>query len=402
MATIKAILRKKSNAQMLYPIVIRVTKNRKSSYIYTGQYVDKKYWDDVNQKIKRSHPNASRLNHLLLVKMTEVNEKLLEMQYSKKKKSISKFKKELFNHKSANFQTVSNLYLDNINNRKKINQYLTEKNRIEQFIKFSRNSELEFQDIDTSLLRKFESFLLYNKKLKSRTVANYMITIRTVYNLAIREDYAERNNYPFGRGRYQIRIPDTKKIGLTIEEVRCLEEATGLSDAQQHALNVWLLSFYFAGMRITDVIQLKWKDLKDNRLYYRMNKNSKLVSLKIPNKAQKIIDQYSFLKTTTSNLVFPDLWDTNLDDPVKLRIRIKTITRNFNRHLKIIANSVGIEKNLSMHTSRHTFGHISGDKIPIQMLQKLYRHSSITTTMQYQANFINKDADEALDKVIDF
>lgn len=36
------------------------------------------------------------------------------------------------------------------------------------------------------------------------------------------------------------------------------------------------------------------------------------------------------------------------------------------------------------------------------MLQKLYRHSSITTTIGYQANFIHKDTDEALNAVIGF
>jgi integrase/recombinase XerD len=55
-----------------------------------------------------------------------------------------------------------------------------------------------------------------------------------------------------------------------------------------------------------------------------------------------------------------------------------------------------------MHIARHTFGNISGDKIPIQMLQKLYRHSSVTTTINYQANFMHKDTDDALYKVIDF
>lgn len=34
------------------------------------------------------------------------------------------------------------------------------------------------------------------------------------------------------------------------------------------------------------------------------------------------------------------------------------------------------------------------------MLQKLYRHTSITTTINYQANFMFKDADDALDAVI--
>ena len=55
-----------------------------------------------------------------------------------------------------------------------------------------------------------------------------------------------------------------------------------------------------------------------------------------------------------------------------------------------------------MHISRHTFGNISGDKISIQILQKLYRHSHISTTMNYQSNFMHKEEDEALDKVINF
>ena len=57
---------------------------------------------------------------------------------------------------------------------------------------------------------------------------------------------------------------------------------------------------------------------------------------------------------------------------------------------------------MRQNLARHSFGNISGDKIPIQMLQKLYRHSSVTTTILYQSNFIQKDTDEALDKVINF
>lgn len=34
------------------------------------------------------------------------------------------------------------------------------------------------------------------------------------------------------------------------------------------------------------------------------------------------------------------------------------------------------------------------------MLQNLYRHSSVTTTIGYQANFINKTADDAPEVVM--
>lgn len=36
------------------------------------------------------------------------------------------------------------------------------------------------------------------------------------------------------------------------------------------------------------------------------------------------------------------------------------------------------------------------------MLQKLNRHLSITTTIGYQADFINKDTDDALDGLVNF
>lgn len=67
-----------------------------------------------------------------------------------------------------------------------------------------------------------------------------------------------------------------------------------------------------------------------------------------------------------------------------------------------VAKAIEINKKLTMHIARHAFGNISGERIPIQMLQKLYRHTSITTTIGYQANFIHKDADEALDAVVGF
>ncbi|WP_249356632.1 tyrosine-type recombinase/integrase [Maribacter sp. ACAM166] len=82
--------------------------------------------------------------------------------------------------------------------------------------------------------------------------------------------------------------------------------------------------------------------------------------------------------------------------------RVKTVNRNLNRRLEIVAEKLGIDKKLSMHIARHSFGNISGDKIPIQMLQKLYRHSSITTTVSYQSNFMYKETDDALEKVVDF
>ncbi len=99
--------------------------------------------------------------------------------------------------------------------------------------------------------------------------------------------------------------------------------------------------------------------------------------------------------------VFPFLRNVNPKD-AEIYIKTKSATKLFNKNLKLIAADCGIEKNLSNHIARHSFGNIAGDKIHPLMLQKLYRHSNLKTTLNYQANFIYRDADDALDSVINF
>ena len=73
-----------------------------------------------------------------------------------------------------------------------------------------------------------------------------------------------------------------------------------------------------------------------------------------------------------------------------------------NKYMKKVATECKISKNISFHIARHTFGNIASDKISPQALQKLYRHSDLKTTIGYQANFIHKDVDDALERVINF
>jgi len=98
--------------------------------------------------------------------------------------------------------------------------------------------------------------------------------------------------------------------------------------------------------------------------------------------------------------VLPELNNADLSDEKDVYRKIITATKKYNKWLKKLAAEVGIEKKVTCHIARHSFGNISGDKIPVQMLQKLYRHSDIKTTINYQQSFINKDTDDALALVI--
>ncbi len=154
-------------------------------------------------------------------------------------------------------------------------------------------------------------------------------------------------------------------------------------------------------MRVSDVFRLKWSDFQDGRLCYTMGKNKKTDSLKVSDKAMKILSQYESLKDEETDLVFPHIRHADLSDKFDTEKKIKSRINVVDKFLRTeVAPAAKIKKPLTMHIARHTFGNISGDRIPIQMLQKLYRHTDIKTTIGYQANFIHKDVDEALEAVI--
>lgn len=403
MGSVKIVLRGRKNKDGLSTLGIRFIKERKTSYIFLNQTIDEKHWDAKEQRVKKSHPNSTRLNNFLRQKLAEANDKLLEMETAKPEVSVKKIRDGVVTKKSTSFFEVAKEYLENQKNRGKYNVFVAETPRINRFREFLHGSDITFNEITVPLLIKFQAYLRATRKISERTIINHLVAIRSVYSLAIKSGVADKRQYPFGKEKIKIKYPESVKIGLSQEEVIALE-TIDLSELPKHhhARNLWLFSFYLAGMRVSDVLRLKWDDIKDGRLHYTMGKNDKSGSFLLPDKAQAILSQY---KNDTSNnaFVFPEMEIAeNIDNAFDLQRRIAYRVKWLDKKLKDIQEMLQLDKKLTMHIARHTFGNLSGDKIPIQMLQKLYRHSSITTTIGYQSNFIYKDTDEALNAVIGF
>jgi len=403
MASLKIVLRKKTNKDGTYPLAIRITKDRASSYIYIGHSIEKNQWDTLNQRVKKNHPNSARLNNLLSTKFAEASNKLLELETEKNDTSSRAIKSGLRSAKDGTFFKQATTYLETLKKTGNFNRHSSDKPRVKRFKEFLNDSDITFQEITPAVIKRFKAWLKGTRSITERTAVNHLVVLRTIFNQAIASNLVDRKYYPFGKGKVVIKFPDSLKIGLPESEVKAIEDIQLPEDSiMNHARNLWLLSFYFAGMRVSDVLRLKWSDFQNDRLYYAMGKNAKGGSLKVPDKALMLFRQYK-RRINKHNLVFKDLTSLHdLNNQYNVQRRINQRVKGLNEALKKVAELAGIEKKLTMHIARHTFGNISGDKISIQMLQKLYRHSSITTTIGYQANFIHKDTDEALHSVIGF
>ena len=138
-----------------------------------------------------------------------------------------------------------------------------------------------------------------------------------------------------------------------------------------HARNAFLLSFNFAGVRISDLLQLTWSEIQGERLHYQMGKTNANVSIPVPAKAKEILAHYRPDKPSPDSYILPYLHNADRENPEDLERKINSAISKINKKLKKVAKLAGIDKNLSTHISRHTFGNLAGDKIPIPMLQKL-------------------------------
>lgn len=80
-------------------------------------------------------------------------------------------------------------------------------------IKRFKKNEVQFRDITVEWLREYEKFCL--KTMNQTSLAINLRNIRTTMNVAKATGMIREADYPFGRGKYQIKEGIGKKKALT-------------------------------------------------------------------------------------------------------------------------------------------------------------------------------------------
>jgi len=418
--TVSLVKRTKVRADGTYPLAIRLTKNRISRFVHLGKSLQPQHWNRSYPWVKNGHPNSQHLNHFLLDKLNSATREVLRIEtttanvavdylkdavkYSLEGRCIDQvIKEEKEKRKPTVFEFAAE-YLRAIEESGDYDRYRSENAPVLNLKRFAKTKKLYFEDLTVKYLKGFKTYLKTTRKVGERTAVNNLIIIRTLFKQAIEEEIIPAKSYPFGRGKITCKRPNSLKVGLEENELMLVENIELEEEhIAYHPRNLWLISFYFAGMRASDVLKLRWDRLKNGRLYYAMGKNLKGDSFKIPEKAFEILDIYRTKETKPSDLVFPYLIDpVDFTDKKTLQIACHRELQKIGRGLKELETLLSLEKSLTMHVARHSFATIAGDKIPMPKLQRLFRHSCITTTINYMSAFMYQDMDNALDRVVNF
>lgn len=395
-ATVNIVMRRdKINRKGESPLYIRIIKNRKVSYVATGVSLTVENWDEQASKVKRTYPNSTRLNIALQTKLIKYREEVLKAETKDLKVIGSKIKTIIEENKSYSFFTVANEIAESYRLRGSIGSYDKANSIIAKVKMFAGDKDLIFEELNTRFLTKYEDYLVAEFNNKVNTIGKDMKFIRTVINYAIRQNYITDAINPFKQ--YKIKTEPTSRTFLNFTEIEKFEEYEGTKLANK-CRDICLFQYYAGGIRISDVLLLKVKNIQNNYINITIHKTHSQLTHLLNSKAMNIVSKYLGNKTA-DDFAFDFLpQDLNVEDAINVDKFISLNTAIINKYLKVIAEKKEIPKNISTHSFRHSFAVNALRKgIRIEEVQKILKHSNIRETLIY-ARIQNEQIDKALER----
>lgn len=249
---------------------------------------------------------------------------------------------------------------------------------IEKLFSYFQNhkEEIQVKAIELAHLKVFiEELNLMG--IAPRSQARIISGIRAYFKFLLLEGYIE--NDP----SLLLELPSMGKklpVFLSVHEIDLLESAIDLSKEEGHRNKAIIETLYSCGLRVSELINLKITDLYFEHSFIRVTgKGNKERLVPISDSAIKENTIYTekyrkLLKVQGGN-----------ENILFLNRRGKKLTREMIFTIvKDLSKKIGLNKNISPHTFRHSFAtHLVDGGADLRAVQEMLGHESIITTEIY-------------------
>lgn len=216
-----------------------------------------------------------------------------------------------------------------------------------------------------------------SKNVNPRSQSRLISGLRSFFSYLVFEDYRTTNPLDLIESpKIGRKLPDT----LSIEEIDSLINAIDLSKPEGQRNKAILETLYSCGLRVSELTNLKISDLFFEEGFIKVTgKGDKQRFVPIGPSTQKYITIY--VKEIRSHITISPLYK----DTLFLNRRGKQLTRAMIfTIIKQLAKKIGLNKNISPHTFRHSFAtHLLENGADLRAIQLMLGHESITTTEIY-------------------
>lgn len=385
------------------PLMVRITQNRKAKYYSLGISCDPKYWNFEKQQPRKNHPDKDILNAIISQKKESYLNQILN--YKQKAKNFTPDVLIASVEKTKTPISVVAYFDNHINKLGKAKRvgyadiFRNTKNDVAQFLK---GKEITFDQIDENWLCAFESFLRERDLLDTSLSVKFR-TLRTLYKDAIKNGLASKEDNPFNAYKISERFnTSTRKRAIKREDIKAIEALekkpySTIFEAQQY----FLFSYYAQGINFADMANLKWQDIEAGRATYRRKKTGELISFKVSDPLNKILDYWKpFTANSPDNYIFPILKKEKHKTAQQQFDRTKKVLRRVNRDLKTIGKEIGLDTPLTTYVARHSFATVLKTAgVSIALISETLGHQTEAITKTYLKSFEDSAIDQALENL---
>ncbi|MBQ6229961.1 MAG: site-specific tyrosine recombinase XerD [Eubacterium sp.] len=254
--------------------------------------------------------------------------------------------------------------------------YRRDLNKLDQY--FTANG-ISLRDVNSTTINTY-ILKLEKEGMSSATVSRNVASIRSFFTFLLNRGLISNNPTE------NIKPPKVEKKApevLSIEEVNLLLEQPDGESGKEVRDKAMLELLYATGMRVTELISMKYSDVDLSMNFVQCNDNGRVRIIPFESAAKNALSKYI-------NSVRPTMCGDS--EYLFTNCKGELMTRQgFWKIIKLYANRAGIEKDITPHMIRHSFAmHMVNNGADLRALQEMLGHSDISTTQVYLKGKRNK------------
>lgn len=381
MATVEIELRKYLKRNGTAPLVLRVTSGARVSRKNTGLYILPSQWDAAKRRVNRKHAEFARLNDALDVLVREAEGAKADLIKARQPVTGSAVMSAVFS--TRDFYAAAVRLRDSfgpaqIGHKRNYDVMIA---RLKAFA-----PELTIEDITPEFLKAFRAHLAARGKrdtLEEQVGLSHNSIVDTLAKMkAVLNTVSLKGEHPFKR--FTVGTVQAARVeGLEMADIQKLRRYLPRDEGEQIAKDTFLFSFYAAGMRSADVLQLRWAAVKGDRITYEQSKkqhrNAAALSIPLNPVTSEILSRYPRDRETVFGLV------ELARGPKAIARQRATAQERIRAALDRIAKACGIEKEVTFKLARTSFSRIANEASGrnVYGIQQAMGHSNVRTTEIY-------------------
>jgi integrase len=323
--TVAIIFLKQATTDKEGIIYVRTTEGRKSRRKSLGIKLKESDWKQYfNEKTERFRDDqrfgrAEEINDVITAQLKELSKNDNELAL------LPDGKKSFIKYWEGYIKTVEN-HGTRIKHEvvlAKLNKYLTAVNK----------PGLLFIEITAQFLREFRLYLLQTadpKLLSENSVNHYLKIVKSIANKAAKEDY-----YIYARDPFltiQFKNKTRQRNVLNADELFRIIKGIFWDKKLYLVKDMFLFQVFANGMRVSDLLLLRWNNFENQRLSYVMFKTSTHISIPLNSNLAGIIHTLLGTTVTYKNLTNIFTQPTLLENNTWVNMNLKDIESAISKH----------------------------------------------------------------------